>query len=251
MGEWEGFSPEVYEHPAPAGLNRLLIFVVHGVRGDGMHVDDVQYGGQRMTKILQQQEHHNRHALVAIFFLGEAGIARAESLGRADFFVDWNGAPDSDRRRYESVFFFNADRAYPIEQYGSRGHSNENYVETSLGFVEAGHMSFYATTHEECVEWFPVRDYIDLHQACGDRSSSMSVAYKDGAQVHEVPGTWASSSDAIVLGAVEVNRYGRFVPEPSAAAAAGTVSRPAETVARLPARRRTARAIRCREGART
>ena len=221
MGEWAGFSPEVYHHPAPAGVNRLLVFVAHGVRGGGMHVDDVQYGGQRMTKILQQQEHHNRHALVAIFYLGEAGIARAERLNRADFFVDWNGAPDPDRRRYESVFFFNADRAYPVEQFSSVGHSNDNYIETSLGFVEAGHVSLYATTHEECVEWFPVRDYIDFDQACGSRSSSFSVAHKVGVQTHEVPGAWATSSDAIVLGALEVNRYGKFVPEPSAAAHAG------------------------------
>ncbi len=216
MGTWTGFSPHVYDHPAPAGQNRVLVFVAHGVRGDGMHVDDVQYGGQRMAKILQQQEHNNRHALVAIFYLGEAGIAKAESLGRADFFVDWNGAPDPDRRRYESVFFFNADRAYPIDQSSSQGHTNESYVETALGVVEAGHMSLYATTHEECVEWFPVRDYIDLYQACGSRSSSASVAYKDGDQASEWPGAWASASDAIVMGAVEIKRY--LVPEPSAAA---------------------------------
>lgn len=215
MGSWAGFSPYVYDHTAPAGPNRLLIFVVHGVRGSSMHVDDVQYGGQRMAKIIQQQEHNNRHALVAIFYLGEAGIARAESLGRADFLVDWNGAPAADRRRYESVFFFNADRAYPIDQYSSTGHTNEAYVETSLGFVEAGHMSLYATTHEECVNWYPVRDYIQLHQACGGRSSSGSVAYKAGYQANEWPGAWATSSDAIVLGSVEIRRYWHGASEPA------------------------------------
>jgi hypothetical protein len=207
MGSWAGFSPYVYDHPAPSGLNRALLFVVHGVRGDDMHVDDVQYGGQRMARILQEQEQHNRHALVAIYYLGETGIARAESLGRADFFVDWNGTPAPDRRRYESVFFFNTDRAHPIDQYSSEGHSNEAYVGTFLGFVEAGHMSLYATAHEECVEWYPTAGYVEVHQACGGRSSGGSVAYKDGHHANEWPGAWASSSGAIVMGAVEIRRY--------------------------------------------
>jgi len=42
---------------------------------------------------------------------------------------------------------------------------------------------------------------------------STFVAYKDGAHEDEVPGAWASSSDAIVIGAVEIKRYS--VPEPS------------------------------------
>jgi hypothetical protein len=214
MGTWAGFSPDLYDHPAPAGLNRVLVFVAHGVRNSNMHVDEVYYGGQRMTKLLQEQEDNNRYAIVAVFYLGEGGIAKAESLGRADFYVEWNGMPDPDRRRYESVFFFNADRVQPIEQATSSGRTNESYVETNLGLVEFGHMSMYATTHEKCVEWFPVRDYIDLYQSCGNRSSSVSVAYKDGAHENEVPGAWASSSDAIVIGAVEIKRYS--VPEPSA-----------------------------------
>ncbi len=214
MGTWEGFRSHVYDHVAPAGRNRVLVFVVHGVRGDGMHVDGVHYGGQPMARVLQQQAHHNRHALVAIFYLGEVGIARAESRGRADFFVDWNGEPAPDRRRYESVFFFDADRGSPIGQYGSSSHTSQSYIQTALGLVEAGHMSFYAATHEDCVAWFPMRDYIPVHQGCGGRSSSVGVAYKDGHEATEWPGAWVTSSDAIVLGAVEIRRYwhGAFEP---------------------------------------
>jgi hypothetical protein len=195
MGAWAGFSPVLYDHPAPPGLNRLLVFVAHGVRNDRMHVDHVRYGDQRMTKVLQQQEHHHRRALVSIFILGEEGIANAERLGRSDFFVDWNGQPFWTRRRYESVFFFNVDRIEPVVP-SSNGHTDGRSIQTALGLVEAGHMSMYATTHEECVDWFPLGDYLEIYQACGERSSAVSVGYRHGRApppARVTPSWWALS----------------------------------------------------------
>lgn len=76
-------------------------------------------------------------------------------------------------------------------------------------------MSLYATTHEECVTGYPVSDYIKLHQACGGRSSSGSVAHKDGCHSDEWPGAWATASDATVMGAVEIRRYWHGTSEPA------------------------------------
>ena len=82
-------------------------------------------------------------------------------------------------------------------------------------------MSMYATTHEECVDWFPLGDYLEIYQACGERSSAVSVGYRHGREAEEFPGAAGNKSDAIVVGALEVNRYWRFsdppvrpVPEP-------------------------------------
>ncbi|MHC4363640.1 MAG: fibronectin type III domain-containing protein, partial [Planctomycetota bacterium] len=114
IGSWiEGTS-----HTAEAGSARALIFTTHAEDDNTDMNASVTYGGQAMTKVIEQNEGTGYRAYVGAFILDEAGIAAASG---STFNVSWAQSP-SRTPGYSSVFLEGVDQADLIG--ASAGNSN-------------------------------------------------------------------------------------------------------------------------------
>ncbi|MHC4061671.1 MAG: PASTA domain-containing protein, partial [Planctomycetota bacterium] len=100
IGSWtSGLS-----HAKEAGSNRALILTAHVEDDDtDMNLSSVTYGGQPMTKVVEQNFGTGYRAYVVAYILDEAGVAAATD---SNFVATWAQTP-SRPAGFSSVFFQN------------------------------------------------------------------------------------------------------------------------------------------------
>jgi glucuronoarabinoxylan endo-1,4-beta-xylanase len=117
-------------HAKEAGDDRALIFIVHTEQKNSVvSLNSVTYGGQTMTKIIDQYNAgSNDRVYVAAFILNDANIVAADETGT--FVPNWTGTPMSVA--YSSVFFGTVDQTTSVGASASgTGSSNNNPTTTT------------------------------------------------------------------------------------------------------------------------
>ncbi|MHC4476739.1 MAG: PASTA domain-containing protein, partial [Planctomycetota bacterium] len=94
-------------HSEEVGSNRALIFTAHVEDDDtDMNLSSVTYGGQSMTKVIEQNVGTGQRAYVVAYILDEADIAAATN---SDFVATWAQTP-LRTPGYSSVFLQNVNQ---------------------------------------------------------------------------------------------------------------------------------------------
>jgi hypothetical protein len=95
-------------HAKESGTNRALVFIAHATPGNNPTLTAVSYGGQSMTKVIEQSGGSgSNRTYVAAFILNDAGINAATSPP-GTFTPTWSGTPTSVT--YSSVFLQNVNQ---------------------------------------------------------------------------------------------------------------------------------------------
>ena len=105
-------------HTTEAGTNRVLIFTTHAEDNNAdMNITSVTYGGQSMTKVIEENEGTGYRAYAGLFILDEAGINAASG---SSFVVTWAENPNRTPA-FTSVFMQNVNQTSPVGASASNG----------------------------------------------------------------------------------------------------------------------------------
>ena len=124
LGSWTSGT----SHTAEAGSARALIFTAHTEDDNTDMNASVTYGGQSMTKIIEENYGTGYRAYVAAFILDEAGIAAASG---STFNVTWAQTP-SRTPGYSSVFLEGVDQADLIGASAGNGNTSSPIATSAL-----------------------------------------------------------------------------------------------------------------------
>ncbi|MHC4739491.1 MAG: beta strand repeat-containing protein, partial [Planctomycetota bacterium] len=130
-------------HTAESGTNRLLVFTGHVEDNNAdMDLTSVTYGGQSMTKVVQQNAGSGYRAYVVAYVLDETGINAASG---SDFVVTWAETP-SRAPGFSSVFLQNVYQTAPTAATDGNGTESSATLATSALSTNDGDMVFVAGT---------------------------------------------------------------------------------------------------------
>jgi hypothetical protein len=130
-------------HAEEAGTNRVLIFTGHTEDNNAdMNITSVTYGGQSMTKVVEQNVGTGYRAYVVAYVLDEAGIDAASG---SDFVVTWAETP-SRSPGFSSVFLQNVNQSTPAGATDGNGTTSSATIATSALSTSDGDMVFVAGT---------------------------------------------------------------------------------------------------------
>ncbi|MHC4739984.1 MAG: carbohydrate binding domain-containing protein [Planctomycetota bacterium] len=139
IGSWVSGT----SHTAEAGSNRALIFTGHVEDNNAdMDLTSVTYGGQSMTKVVEQNAGSGYRAYAVAYILDEAGISAASG---SDFVVTWAETP-SRSPGFSSVFLQNVDQSDPTGASGGNGTESSATLATSALSTSDGDMVFVGGT---------------------------------------------------------------------------------------------------------
>jgi hypothetical protein len=139
IGSWVSGT----SHTAEAGTNRLLVFTGHVEDNNAdMDLTSVTYGGQAMTKVVEQNVSSGYRAYVVAYVLDEAGINAASG---SDFVVTWTETP-SRSPGFSSVFLQNVNQTAPTAATDGNGTTSSATLATSALSTNDGDMVFVAGT---------------------------------------------------------------------------------------------------------
>ncbi|MHC4721816.1 MAG: hypothetical protein ACYS6I_03810, partial [Planctomycetota bacterium] len=195
LGSWtEGTS-----HTAEAGTDRALIFTAHAADHDNdMNITSVTYGGQSMTKVIEQNHGAFFWSYVAAFILDEEGINAASSN---TFNVTWAESPLATEG-YSSVFLGNVIQSIPIGASEGNGISSGYTVTTNPLSTNNGDIVIVAGTHSNSGSYSVNNGFteaIELWVVSGDGIAG----YKQATGVDETPSiTHSSNSRQVIIGFV-------------------------------------------------
>jgi hypothetical protein len=129
-------------HTAEAGSNRSLIFTAHAEDNNAdMNITSVTYGGQTMTKVVEDNEGTGYRAYTGLFILNEAGINAASG---SSFVVTWAETPNRTPA-FTSVFMQNVNQSSPVGASASNGGTTAT-ISTSALSTNDGDMVVLAAT---------------------------------------------------------------------------------------------------------
>ena len=129
-------------HAKEAGGNRALIFIAHAEHSSGtVTLNSVTYGGQSMTKIIDEAIGSGYSANVTAFILDEAGIEDATS---GTFSPSWSTTPGA--AGYTSVFIQNVNQTTLVGATDSASTTSSNPIVTDALSTNNGDMVFVAAT---------------------------------------------------------------------------------------------------------
>ena len=138
IGSWVSGT----SHTAEAGSNRALIFTTHAEDNNAdMNITSVTYGGQSMTKVIEENEGTGYRAYAGLFILNEAGINAASG---SSFVVTWAETPNRTPA-FTSAFLQNVDQTSPVGASASNGGTAAT-VSTSALSTNDGDMVVLAAT---------------------------------------------------------------------------------------------------------
>jgi hypothetical protein len=200
VGSWlSGLS-----HTVEPGVKRVLVFTAHVEDNDGVpNLASVTYGGQTMTKIIEQSVGWYTRAYVAVYILEEAGIAAASN---GAFVPTWTERPDNVS--YSSIFFTNVDQVDPVGMSGSNRTTSSSTLalaaEDSLE-TASGDLVFVAGTCGNTGSYSVNNDFTEGIELT--MSSSDAVAgYKQATGTNEIPSISHSNLNRqVVVGFVVQN----------------------------------------------
>jgi hypothetical protein len=138
IGSWVSGT----SHTEEAGTNRVLIFTAHTEDNNAdMNITSLTYGGQSMTKVIEENEGTGYRAYAGMFILDETGINAASG---SSFVVTWAENP-SRSPGFSSVFLQNVNQTSPTGASASAGGTSAT-ISTSALSTNDGDMVFVAGT---------------------------------------------------------------------------------------------------------
>lgn len=186
-------------HTAEAGSNRLLVFTAHVEEGGAINLNSVTYGGQSMTKVIDESAGTTTRAYVVTYILDEAGIAA--SSGNT-FVPNWSTYPDNVS--YSSVFLSNVDQVDPIGATADNGTSSgfPNPITTSALSTANGDLVIVAATCGNTGDYTVNNDFTEAVEL--DMASSTGVAgHKTATGSNETPSvTHSGPNRQVIIGMV-------------------------------------------------
>ena len=188
-------------HTVEPGAKRVLVFTAHVEDNDGVpNLAGVTYGGQAMTKIIEQSVGSSTRAYVVAYILEEDGIAAASN---GKFVPAWTEKPD--KVAYSSMFFINVNQATPIGMSDSNTTTSLSTLPTGPLATADGDLVFVAGTCGNSGNYSVNNDFIEGLELT--ISSSDAVAgYKQAAGADEIPSiTHSNLNRQVVVGFVVQN----------------------------------------------
>lgn len=195
LGTWQTGT----SHPKESGNHRALIFIAHGEKTSAMSLVAVSYGGQSMTKVIEQNySAGGGYAYVAAFILDEAGIAAA---GENTFAPNWGTAPTEIK--YASVFLSGVNQTDLTGPAATAGGTTASLSTSSLP-TNDGDMVISAATCGNLGTYTFQNGFI---QGTNDSSisSTGTAGYKPAAGTDETPSVSHNSVNRQVLIGFVVN----------------------------------------------
>jgi hypothetical protein len=189
LGNWAtGLS-----HAKETGYSRALIFIAHEESISGAPtLTSVTYGGQPMTKIIEDDAVSTYGNYVAAFILDEAGIAAATN---STFTPTWSASTSSVS--YASVFLANVNQADSIGDSDSASTtSSTNPIQTGALTTEDGDMVLLGVTCGNNGSYTLNNGFTEgTDQAAGGSSGHTGAAgYKSATGASETPRATYSST---------------------------------------------------------
>ncbi len=129
-------------HADPAGSNRALVFTVHAEDDNTNMNASVTYGGQSMTKVVEQNVGTGYRAYAAAFILNEADIAAASNN---TFSVSWAQTP-SRTPGFASIFLGNVNQASLTGATSGNGNTSTATVSSAALSTNNGDLAIVAGT---------------------------------------------------------------------------------------------------------
>jgi hypothetical protein len=191
-------------HTAESGSNRLLVLTAHATGNGTMNLNSVTYGGQSMTKVIDETTGTSTRAYVVTYILNETGIAAASGN---TFVPDWQTTPDNVS--YSSVFLSNVNQTNPIGANASNGtaSSSPNPITTSSLSTANGDMVIVAATCGNTGDYTVNNDFTEAVEL--DMASSVGVAgYKVATGGNETPSVTHTAPNRQVIAGMVVQNIG-------------------------------------------
>jgi hypothetical protein len=186
-------------HTAEAGTNRSLVFTAHVEDDDtDMNLTSVTYGGQSMTKVVEQNVGSGYRAYAVAYILDETGINAASG---SDFAVTWAQSP-SRSPGFSSVFLQNVNQSVPTGAFDGNGTESSATIATSVLSTSDGDMVIAAGTCGNSGEYTINNGFTEGVEV--DIASADAVAgYKSASSVDETPSiTHSNVNRQVVIGFV-------------------------------------------------
>jgi len=198
-GSWtEGLS-----HTAESGSSRALLFFAHCEHSSAVTLNSVTYGGQSMTKVVEQSVGTDYRAYVAVFILDESGISAASGN---TFVPSWSTTP---RRTpgYSSVFLTGVDQADSVGDSDSNSSTSSSTITTSALSTADGDMVFVAGTFGNTGSYTVNNGFTEALEL--DMTSSDGVGgYKAATGANETPSLTHSNVNRHVIAGLVVQAGG-------------------------------------------
>lgn len=182
-------------HTAESGSNRLLIFTAFVEEGGAIGLTSVTYGGQSMTKVIDEAVGTSFQAYVVAYILDEDGIDAATS---STFAPSWSTTPDNVS--YTSAFFTNVNQTTPVGETASNetSGSTPNPITTSSLSTSNGNMVIVAATCGNAGNYTVNNGFTEGRE--NDMASSTGVVgYKSATGADETPSVWHSVPNRQVI----------------------------------------------------
>jgi len=186
-------------HTAEAGTNRALVFTAHVEDDDtDMNLTSVTYGGQSMTKVVEQNVGSGYRAYAVAYILDETGINAASG---SDFAVTWAQNP-SRTPGFSSVFLQNVNQSVPTGAFDGNGAESIATIATSALSTSDGDMIIVSGTCGNSGEYTVNNGFTKGIEV--DIASADAVAgYKSASGVDETPSiTHSNVNRQVVIGFV-------------------------------------------------
>ncbi|MHC4215989.1 MAG: hypothetical protein ACYSWP_21775, partial [Planctomycetota bacterium] len=195
LGSWtEGTS-----HTAESGSSRVLIFTAHVEdENNDMEITSVTYGGQSMTKVIEQNHGAFFRSYVGAFILDEAGINAASSN---TFNVTWAEEPFGTPG-YSSVFLGDIIQSTPIGASEGNGIETGYTVTTNPLSTNDGDIVIVAGTHSNTGLYSVNNGFTEAIEVTVQSGDGVA-GYKLATGVDETPSvTHSSSARQVIIGFV-------------------------------------------------
>jgi hypothetical protein len=195
IGSWVSGT----SHTEESGTNRLLVFTGHTEDNNAdMNITSVTYGGQSMTKVVEQNVGTGYRAYVVAYVLDEAGINAASG---SDFVVTWAETP-SRSPGFSSVFLQNVSQSAPTAATDGNGTESSSTLATGALSTNDGDMVFVAGTCGNSGTYSVNNDFtegIEISIASADAVAG----YKAATGANETPSiTHSNANRQVVIGFV-------------------------------------------------
>jgi len=181
-----------------SGSNRLMTVMVMGESTSDFTATQVTYGGQTMTKQTENMYYTtSSRTYVAIFTLGESGVAAASS---GTINVTWSVAPSSGSDVY-SVLLGNVDQTNPVSAKVNNALTDTIVATTSPLLANKGDMVIMAgaTGTNNTITFY--NNFIKMFESNSSWGDGVG-GYKMGSGASETPSFSQSASGRIVICAI-------------------------------------------------
>lgn len=204
LGSWiSGLS-----HTVEPGTNRLLVFTIHVEDNDtDMNATAVTYGGQSMTKAIDENTGSGYRSYTAVYILDEAGITAA---GGNNFSVTWSQTP-SRTPSYSSVFLADVSQGAPIGDYAGNSNTSATLSTSSLS-TNSGDLVIFAGACGNTGTYTVNNSFTEAIELSVDSGDGVT-GYKIGTGADETPSVTHSNVNRQVLVGLVVQMGGGAPPD--------------------------------------